>query len=98
MAKIKFILEDGTEMSKTETIHYLLKENKKLRERLDTLEAKSEFTFPFFGASTNDTIHLSAEEYQPQAAQQVPFSWVGGEDIISFNELDYKKVNDSWLD
>ena len=98
MAKIKFILEDGTEMSKTQTIHYLLQQNKKLRDRLDALEAKSEFTFPFFGASTNDTISFSAEEYQPQAAQQVPFNYVGGEDIITFNELDYKKVNDSWLD
>ena len=95
MSKIKFVLNDGTEMTKTETIHYLLQENRKLRDRLDALEAKSEFTFPFFGTSPeSDTISFSAET---QAAQEVPFT-LGGEDIITFNELDYKKVNDSWLD
>ena len=86
MSKIKFVLDNGTEMSKTETIHYLLQQNKALRERLDALEKKSEFTFPFLSETANNV-----------AAQEVPFT-LGGEDIITFNELDYRKVNDSWLD
>ena len=81
---------DGTEMSKTQTIHYLLQQNKKLKDRLDALEAKSQFTFPFL-SETNDTISFSAET---QAAQEVPIDLLRGEDIINFGKVS----NDSWLD
>ena len=89
---IKFVTDDGSELTETQAVHYLLQENKKLRERLDALEAKSEFTFPFFGASSeSDTISFSAET---QAAQEVPISFLRGEDIINFGKVS----NDSWLD
>ena len=84
MSKIKFVLDDGTEMTKTETIHYLLQQNKELRERLDRLEG------------TSDTISFSSTDYGV-ASNHVPFSAFGN-DIVTFDSLDFAKVNDSWLD
>ena len=84
MSKTKFVLDNGTEMTKTETIHYLLQQNKELRERLDRLEG------------TSDTISFSSTDYGV-ASNHVPFS-VTGNDIVTFDSLDFAKVNDSWLD
>ena len=91
------MLDDGTEMTKTETIHYLLQENRKLKDELkgtqDYIDGVLESYDLAFNNLQEEVDHLKAQKRN----ETIPFTATGN-DIVTFDTLDFAKVNDSWLD
>ena len=86
MSKVKFVTEDGEELSKNEAIQRLMKRVSDLEKRVYELENPFSLDrITINSAESNDTI-LSFPDY-PQAAAYVPFDPFGsaGTDTISFS-------------
>ena len=96
MTKIKFVLDDGTEMTKTETIHYLLQENRKLKDELNGIHDYIDGVLESYNLAFNE-IQEEVDHLKSQKNETIPFTATGN-DIVTFDTLDFAKVNDSWLD